>query len=61
MFSRHASLLVDYVFVAVDERGEDVVSDEIRRRCNEKQQKRRCAQMERRNKARKIIDMIINI
>ena len=31
-----------YVFVAVDERVEDVMSDEICRRCNGKQQIRRC-------------------
>ena len=38
LFSRHASPLEVYVFVAVDERGEDVMSDEICRRCNGKQQ-----------------------
>ena len=41
LFSRHASLLEVYVSVAVDERGEDVMSDEICRRCNGKQQRRR--------------------
>ena len=35
------SLLEVCVFVAVDERGEDVMSDEIRLRCNGKQQRRR--------------------
>ena len=35
-FSRRASPLEVYVFVAVDERGEDVVSDEICRRNNGK-------------------------
>ena len=38
LFSRHASPFEAYVFVAVDERGEDVMSDEICRRCNGKQQ-----------------------
>ena len=38
LFSRHASPLEVYVFVAVDERGEHVLSDEICRRCNGKQQ-----------------------
>ena len=38
LFSRHASPLEVCVFVAVDERGEDVMSDEICRRCNGKQQ-----------------------
>ena len=37
LFSHHASPLEVYVFVAVDERG-DVVSAEICRRCNGKQQ-----------------------
>ena len=32
LFSCHASPLESYVFVAVDERGEDVMSDEICRR-----------------------------
>ena len=41
MSSRHASLLEIYVFVAVDERGEHVMSDQIYRRCNGKQQGRR--------------------
>ena len=41
LFSRHASPLELYVFVAVDERGEDVMSDEICRRCNGKQHRRR--------------------
>ena len=41
LFSRHASPLEVCVFVAVDERGEDVVSDEICRRFNGKQQRRR--------------------
>ena len=35
LFSRHASPLEVYVFVVVDERGEDVMSDEIFRRCKE--------------------------
>ena len=39
LFSRHASPLEVYVLVlAVDESGEDVMSDEICRRCNGKQQ-----------------------
>ena len=37
LFSRHASPLEVYVFVAVDERGEHVMSDETGRRCNGKQ------------------------
>ena len=41
LFSRHASPLEAYVFVAVDDRGEDVLSYEMCRRCNEKQQRRR--------------------
>ena len=42
LFSRHASPLTEvYVFVAVDERREHVMSDEICRRCNGKQQGRR--------------------
>ena len=41
LFSRHASPLEGYVFVAVDDRGEEVSSDEICRRCNGKQQRRR--------------------
>ena len=36
LFSRHASPIEVCVFVAVDERGEDVMSDEIRPRCNGK-------------------------
>ena len=36
--SRHASPLEVYVFVAVANRGEDVMSDEICRRFNGKQQ-----------------------
>ena len=47
--------------MAVDERGEDVMSDEICRRCNEKQEIRRRGQRERRTKAREIIDMSINV
>ena len=45
LFSRHASPLPAEVcvFVAVDERGEDVVSDEICRGCNGKQQRRKRA------------------
>ena len=35
LFSRRASPLEVNVFVAVDGRGEDVMSDEICRRCNE--------------------------
>ena len=38
LFSRHTSPLEAYIFVAVDERGQDVSSDEIYRRCNGKQQ-----------------------
>ena len=41
LFSRHASPLEVYVFVVVDEKGEHVMSDEICRRCNGKQQGRR--------------------
>ena len=41
LFGRRASPLEHYVFVAVDERGDDVMSDEICRRCNEKQRRRR--------------------
>ena len=41
LFSCHASPLEDYVFVAVDERGEGVMPDEIGRRNNEKQEMRR--------------------
>ena len=43
LFSRHASPLEACVFVAVNERGEDVVSDKICRRCNGTQQRRRRA------------------
>ena len=42
LFSRHVGPLELYVFVAVDERGEHVMSDEICRRCNRTQQGRRC-------------------
>ena len=38
--SRHASPVEVYGFVAVDERGEDVMSDEICHRCNGKQRRR---------------------
>ena len=38
LFSRHASPLEVYVFVAVANRGEDVMPDEICRRFNGKQQ-----------------------
>ena len=41
LFSRHASPLEVYVFVAVDEIGEYVMPDEICGRCNAKQQRRR--------------------
>ena len=41
LFSHHASPVVVYVFVVVDERGEQVMSDEICRRCNGTQQGRR--------------------
>ena len=41
LFSRHTSPVEVYVFLAVDERGEDVMFDEIGRRCNGKQQRRR--------------------
>ena len=41
LFSRHASPLDVYVFAAVDDRSEDVMSDNIFRRCNGKQQRRR--------------------
>ena len=40
LFSRHASPLEGYALAAVDERGEDVMSDTICRRCNGKQQRR---------------------
>ena len=40
LFSRHASPLEVCAFVAVAERGENVMSDEICRRRNGKQQKR---------------------
>ena len=36
LFSRHASPSEVCTFVAVDERGEDVISHEICRRCNGK-------------------------
>ena len=41
LFSRHASPIEVYVFTSVDERGEHVMSDEICRRWNGKQQGRR--------------------
>ena len=41
LFSHHASPLEVYVFVAVANRGEHVMSGEICRRCNGKQQGRR--------------------
>ena len=41
VYSRHASPLEVYFFVAVDERGEHVMSDEICRRCNGERQGRR--------------------
>ena len=41
LFSRHDSPVEVCVFVAVDERGEYVMSDEICRRCDRKQQRRR--------------------
>ena len=41
LFSRHASPLEVYGLVAVDERGEDVICDEICRQCNGKPQRRR--------------------
>ena len=41
LFSRHDSPVEVCVFVAVDERGEYVMSDEICRRCNGKQQRRK--------------------
>ena len=41
LFGRSARPLEGFVFVAVDERGEDVVSDEICRRNNGKQERRR--------------------
>ena len=41
LFSCHACPLEFYVFVAVDERGESVMSDEICRRCSGTQQRRR--------------------
>ena len=40
LFSRQVSPLEGYVFVAVDERGEDVKSDEICCRYNGKQEKK---------------------
>ena len=41
LFSRHTSPLEVCVFVAVYDRGKDVMSDEICRRCDGKQQRRR--------------------
>ena len=41
VFSRHASPFEVCVFAAVDERGEDVMSDDGGRRCNGKQQRKR--------------------
>ena len=41
LFRRYVSSLEVYVFVAVDERGKDVMFDEICRRCNGKQQGRK--------------------
>ena len=41
LFSPHASPLEAYVSVAVDERGEEVMSDETCRRNNGKQERRR--------------------
>ena len=41
LFSRHASHLEVYASMAVDERGEGVMSDEICRRKNGKQERRR--------------------
>ena len=41
LFSHHASPLEGYVFVVVDDRGEDVLPDEICHRCNGKQQRKR--------------------
>ena len=41
LFSRHASPLEVYVLAAVDERGEDVMSDEMCRVRNRKQQRAR--------------------
>ena len=38
LFSHHVRPLVVHVFVAVAERGDDVMSDEICHRCNGKQQ-----------------------
>ena len=40
LFSHYASPLEVYVFVAVDEKGEDVMSDEICHRCIGKQQRK---------------------
>ena len=42
LFSPRPSPLEGYVFVVNDDRGEDVLSDEICRRCDRKQKKRRC-------------------
>ena len=42
LFSRHASLVEVCACVAVDERGEGAMSDDICHRCNGKQQRRRC-------------------
>ena len=39
LFIRHASPLEVYIIVVVDERGEGVLSEEIYRRCNGKQQR----------------------
>ena len=44
LFSRLAGPLEVSVFVVVDERGEDVMSDDICHRCNGKQERRRGGQ-----------------
>ena len=41
LFSRYVKPLEVHVFVAVDEIGEDIMSDEMCHRCNRKQQGRR--------------------
>ena len=53
LFSRHASPLQVCVFIAVDKKGQDIMSDEICRRRNRKQQLRIRGQSKNRTKAPK--------
>ena len=55
LLSCHASPLEVCVFVAVDESGEEVMSDEICRRYNGKQQRRR-----RGGRSVQLLDWVIN-